>query len=302
MNGILNQVQSLDLAAVFHQITGNWESLMEISGIAAVILLVIAVLNCFLGLKLVKVWAALTGFGFGFLAGAGVSALFFGGMIPLIIGAVLGIALAVLFAWWHRGGVFLVAMLLGSTIAALILQPDSVIKLGICLGVGILLAIFAEFLIEPVMILLTSLFGGIAAGIAVSSFHILPETYVLYIVGIVLTVLGVLVQFMLESGRRRKQHVAKANKIREAESTENEVDRARYIIDHLDELEDEEEYEDDEYSDEDEEEYEDDEYLDDEEEDFGDDEDLDDEYLDDEEEDFEDDEYLDDDDIEFIDL
>ena len=46
--------------------------------------------------------------------------------------------------------------------------------------------------------------------------------------------------------------MAKAKRIRDAESTENEVDRARYIIDHLDEVEDEVEYdEDDEYLDED---------------------------------------------------
>ena len=171
--------------------------------------------------------------------------------------------------------------------------------------VSLILAIVAEFFSAPVVILLSSIYGGILAGVSVGA--LVPNfSLISYIAGVVATVLGIVVQFMLESRKKVKQNVAKAKRIRDAESTENEVDRARYIIDHLDEVEDEVEYdEDDEYLDDDE--YDDDEYLD--EDEYEDDnieyiedeeeyEDEDAEYLDEEEYEDEDAEYLDDEEYE----
>ena len=170
---------------------------------------------------------------------------------------------------------------------------------------SLILAIVAEFFSAPVVILLSSIYGGILAGVSVGA--LVPNfSLISYIAGVVATVLGIVVQFMLESRKKVKQNVAKAKRIRDAESTENEVDRARYIIDHLDEVEDEVEYdEDDEYLDDDE--YDDDEYLD--EDEYEDDnieyiedeeeyEDEDAEYLDEEEYEDEDAEYLDDEEYE----
>lgn len=47
----------------------------------------------------------------------------------------------------------------------------------------------------------------------------------------VLAVLGILVQFLMESGKRQKLHLKKAAEIREQNSTENEVDKARALLD-----------------------------------------------------------------------
>lgn len=239
MDWILSQLQSLHFDDIFIQITGRGEPVIRINEVAAVVVLIVALLNCFLGLKLLRVWSALCGLGSGFLIGsAGGFALTGAGTASLIIGGVLGAALAVLLAWWRRGGVFVVSFLLGTGIMVLILNPDNLIKLVICLAVGVVMGIMAEILTAPVVILLTGLQGGMAAGAAVVALEILPWPYTIYLVGIVFTVLGIAVQFALESGRKVRINIANANKIRQAESTENEVDRARYIIDHLDELED----------------------------------------------------------------
>ena len=186
-----------------------------------------------------------------------------------------------------------------------VLGSKQLLLTGIVAVVSLILAIVAEFFSAPVVILLSSIYGGILAGVSVGA--LVPNfSLISYIAGVVATVLGIVVQFMLESRKKVKQNVAKAKRIRDAESTENEVDRARYIIDHLDEVEDEVEYdEDDEYLDDDE--YDDDEYLDEDEyedvnieyiEDEEEYEDEDAEYLDEEEYEDEDAEYLDDEEYE----
>ena len=188
-----------------------------------------------------------------------------------------------------------------------VLGSKQLLLTGIVAVVSLILAIVAEFFSAPVVILLSSIYGGILAGVSVGA--LVPNfSLISYIAGVVATVLGIVVQFMLESRKKVKQNVAKAKRIRDAESTENEVDRARYIIDHLDEVEDEVEYdEDDEYLDDDEYDDEDDEYLD--EDEYEDDnieyiedeeeyEDEDAEYLDEEEYEDEDAEYLDDEEYE----
>ena len=199
----------------------------------------------------------------------------------------------------------MVTLVFGLNSVVGVLGSKQLLLTGIVAVVSLILAIVAEFFSAPVVILLSSIYGGILAGVSVGA--LVPNfSLISYIAGVVATVLGIVVQFMLESRKKVKQNVAKAKRIRDAESTENEVDRARYIIDHLDEVEDEVEYdEDDEYLDDDE--YDDDEYLD--EDEYEDDnieyiedeeeyEDEDAEYLDEEEYEDEDAEYLDDEEYE----
>ncbi|MFQ9415312.1 MAG: hypothetical protein ACLR1N_02310 [Bifidobacterium pseudocatenulatum] len=68
-------------------------------------------------------------------------------------------------------------------------------------------AIVAEFFSAPVAILLSSIYGGILAGVSVGA--LVPNfSLISYIAGVVATVLGIVVQFMLES-RKSKQNVRK---------------------------------------------------------------------------------------------
>ena len=92
----------------------------------------------------------------------------------------------------------------------------------------------AEFFTAPGIILLTALHGGMMAGVALGTFESFSGSYLIYVIGVLLTALGIVVQFLLEFRHKTRQGVAKADQIREKESTANEVARARGIVDDLD--------------------------------------------------------------------
>ena len=311
MNEVINQLQNLNLESLGGTYAEKIDWIRQAGMIPAIVILAVAVITCFFGWKLIRVWGALSGFEIGAVIGEVAGSMIFGinekAVFAAMAGAVIGL---ILFAVWKRGAIFVVTLIFGLNSVLGVLGSKQLLITGIVAVVSLILAIVAEFFSAPVVILLSSIYGGILTGVSVGA--LVPNfSLISYIAGVVATVLGIVVQFMLESRKKVKQNVAKAKKIRDAESTENEVDRARYIIDHLDEVEDEVEYdeddeyledEDDEYLDEDEYEDDDIEYIEDEEEY----EDEDAEYLDEEEYEDEDAEYLDeeeyeDEDAEYLD-
>ena len=308
MNEVINQLQNLNLESLGGTYAEKIDWIRQEGMIPAIVILAVAVITCFFGWKLIRVWGALSGFEIGAAIGGVAGSVIFGinekAVFAAMAGAVIGL---ILFAVWKRGAIFVVTLVFGLNSVLGVLGSKQLLLTGIVAVVSLILAIVAEFFSAPVVILLSSIYGGIFAGVSVGA--LVPNfSLISYIAGVVATVLGIVVQFMLESRKKVKQNVAKAKRIRDAESTENEVDRARYIIDHLDEVEDEVEYdEDDEYLDDDEYDDEDDEYLD--EDEYEDDnieyiedeeeyEDEDAEYLDEEEYEDEDAEYLDDEEYE----
>lgn len=84
-------------------------------------------------------------------------------------------------------------------------------------------------------ILSTACCGAVIAGPAV--YYLLPDTGMDVLVRILLCTLfgagGVLVQLLLESKKRKKQSLKKAEEIRNEISTENEVERARAAMNDL---------------------------------------------------------------------
>ena len=87
---------------------------------------VIGFLWCFLGLKLVRLWAALLGFFMGFVLGCGAAmALNLTMTVSLVIGGVVGILLAVLSAWLYHVGVFLVVWAAGISVSLTVVRPEN---------------------------------------------------------------------------------------------------------------------------------------------------------------------------------
>ena len=248
--------------------------MIMLAGAAAV-----GLLFCFFGLKMVRFWAAVFGLSVGF-AGGSYLASYFGleGYIPLIIGGVAGVILAVLGGVFYRAGVFLVAWIVGIAGSAYFLQPKDWIFALICLAIGLVIALITLKFAEPVTMLVTAIFGGALAGQA--GYILLPMKNLMIQIAmiVVLIILGILIQFLLESKRRKRLHLKKADEIRKTTSVANEVDKARAMMEDLDqeksggydeeedeildlnEIEDEEydEEDDEEYDEEDDEEYEDD--------------------------------------------
>lgn len=238
MGSIIEMIQSVDLGKVFYQVINGKGTGISITPAVAIALLAAAVILCFLGIKLVRVCAALAGLGSGFLLGLSVGELFLAPSQAMIAGLVLGVVLGGLLAWWYRGGVFVVVFLLTVNLLNLILHPHTPVVWICCAAAGILAAVLAEFFTAPVIILLTALHGGMMAGLALGTFESFSGSYLIYVIGVLLTAIGIVVQFLLEFRHKTRQGVAKADQIREKESTANEVARARGIVDGLDDLDD----------------------------------------------------------------
>ena len=201
---------------------GMADKLAEIVLISLGITVLLGILSCFFGLKLARFWSFLTVFVIGTGAAAAVAMQITSDeTLSGIIGLAAGIILAIVFAILKRAGMFVTAFVLGAALSIYWLRPANLIWLLVCVGIGLVFALLTIKLFVPVLMLLTGVTGAVCisqAGTVLLAFA-------------VLAVLGILVQFLMESGKRQKLHLKKAAEIREQNSTENEVDKARALLD-----------------------------------------------------------------------
>lgn len=223
---------------------GVADSFTEIIMISLGVIVLLGILSAFFGLRLVRFWSFLIAFvtGTGIAAGA---AFYFmkNGRISAIIGLGVGLILAIVFAVLKRAGVFLTALAFGTMMSVYWIRPADWIWLLLCVGIGLLCALLTIRLSVPVLILLTGVAGAgcisRAGANLLENVGIKLEAWVITLIVVILAVLGVLVQFLMESRRRQKLHLKKAAEIREKNSTENEVDKARALLDEEIEIQEE---------------------------------------------------------------
>lgn len=200
--------------------------------IALIVTTVIGIFLSMFGLKLIRLWSALLGLAAG--AGIGFAVTELAGLEPMIVvGATIGggIVLAFLAGFFYRFGIFLLALLSGTYIAILFVNPQDWIFLGVCLAIGIVIALLALKFVEPIMIVVTSIIGGVLAGDAIATLAELDNPIFRYGLMVLVAIVGGIIQFTLESGKRKKKNLKKAAEIREQNSTENEVEKARAMFD-----------------------------------------------------------------------
>ena len=200
--------------------------------IALIITTVIGIFLSMFGLKLIRLWSALLGLVAG--AGIGFTVTELAGLEPMIVvGSTIGggIVLAFLAGFFYRFGIFLLALLSGTYIAILFVNPQDWIFLGVCLAIGIVIALLALKFVEPIMIVVTSIIGGVLAGDAIATLAELDNPIFRYGLMVLIAIVGGIIQFTLESGKRKKKNLKKAAEIREQNSTENEVEKARAMFD-----------------------------------------------------------------------
>lgn len=200
-------------------------------GAAAAI--VIGLLVCFFGLKLVKVLGALVGFFLGAAIGGaagfiiGLSGLAFAGVV--VAG---GIIFGVLSWFLYRVGVFLLVLVETFGVAVTILKPESWIPAAIGLAVALVLAILAAIYVEPFVIVVTGLAGGIAAGSNIAVLAGLGDSsWIGLVIGVAIAVIGIIVQFMMQSRKVGKKEKNYSEKVKEQDSMESEVEKARHLLD-----------------------------------------------------------------------
>lgn len=242
MNTIYETIQGInlpDISAALSELEQRAHELTQTEMIGLAAAAAAGLLLCLFGLKVVRLWAALMGLTAGFFAGfsaadaAGADA-----VICMTAGIAAGIILAILGSALYRLGVFLTVFLSVSLFCFHLMTPDNRMLTGICLVIGLVAAILSMKFLEIITILATALLGAVIAGPAVC--WLLPATGMDWLVRIVLCTLfgalGVLVQLLLESKKRKKQNLKKAAEIRQETSTADEVERARAVIDDLDSM------------------------------------------------------------------
>ena len=195
--------------------------------------IVVGLLICFFGLKLVKFLGALVGFFVGALIGAvialvaGLDGLAFAGVVVAA-----GVILAVLSWFLYRIGVFFLVFLQVLGIAFSILQPQSVVLTGVCAVAALVVAILAVIYVEPFVIIVTGLSGGVTAGTNIAVLAGLGENVWIGIgIGAVIAVIGIIVQFMMHSRRVGKKEKNFSEHVKEQDSMESEVEKMRHLLD-----------------------------------------------------------------------
>ena len=188
---------------------GMADKLAEIVLISLGITVLLGILSCFFGLKLARFWSFLTVFVIGTGAAAAVAMQITSDeTLSGIIGLAAGIILAIVFAILKRAGMFVTAFVLGAALSIYWLRPANLIWLLVCVGIGLVFALLTIKLFVPVLMLLTGVTGAVcisqAGTVLLGHAGVELERWMVTLAFAVLAVLGILVQFLMESGKRQK--------------------------------------------------------------------------------------------------
>ena len=229
------------IGIVLKDIMGN--SAVFIAGKEAVIVsavsIVISVFIGILGLKLIRVWNAVIGFVAGALLGFAVTYLMGLEAVPVLIAAgVAGLVFAILNSVFKKFGAFWVCFLgMAGTVLA-ITNAGNWIMLAVCGAVGLIFAILAMIWFEPFVIIATALAGGFGAGMMIYDLAGLKNVIFMWIISIVITFIGIVIQFIMKSSEINKKQVRRANAIKKETSKEEEIEMARTMLIDLDDDDD----------------------------------------------------------------
>ena len=242
MNEILEQIQNFDLHSVISELGESGHVLTQTEIIVLAAAAVAGILLAMFGFRIVRFWSGLLGLLAGLAGGA--AAAFYAGMDEAYVwipGAVLGIVLAALGAKLYRFGVFLTAWIAVGAVCQYVIRPSDWMWTAGCAAAGLIAGLFAIKFVKAVTILATAVFGGAISGTAL--YYLLPLKWEWFhvLLCVLLGAVGALIQILFVSGRRKKQNLKKAAEIREANSTENEVEKARALVEDLEKEEESDE-------------------------------------------------------------
>ncbi|MBU3177168.1 DUF4203 domain-containing protein [Clostridium estertheticum] len=184
--------------SVLQQLNSMVEDPTGISGFASECIRIIAVvtflftfLQCFLGYKLFKFWVAICGFfTFGIMGGV-VSNISSdnAGMLMLIV-ILSGLLGAFITFKLYKLGIFILCGFMGFLLGYVLTQS---ITLGIIMA--LVLGVLSVFFVRPVIIVSTSLLGGLIAGISLAKVLGISSFATSIIIGVLFAIFGMLVQF-----------------------------------------------------------------------------------------------------------
>ena len=181
------------------------EELGNVQISTAGVTLVIGVLNCFLGYRLLKAWVGLTGFTAGAVLAYSLVSRYTGNSL-VQIGAIVagGLLLGLLAFHIYRFGVFLMCTAIGTTAVSILLQPKDSLRFMICLGIGVLIGLLGMAFVKPMVILNTALGGGFSIAASVAGLLKQEADLKILILGAVLASTGIGVQIAVSGNQDKK--------------------------------------------------------------------------------------------------
>ena len=185
------------------------------------ILVIIGALYCFLGCKIFKLQMAIAGFIAGLVLGL---YLFIGAaatlLIAIVIGIVIGIACAIAAFQFFRVGIFISVGLLGFVAGYLLL--NNIIAAFI---LGIIVGIVGFFNGYHVIIISSSVFGGVVLGMGLT-FLFDVNIIIFYALSAILIGCGLWVQYKINRADEWKEKTSKYHSARDGSITQN-VDKKK---------------------------------------------------------------------------
>lgn len=185
------------------QRAGEMERIGQIMTIVYGVICVFGILNCFLGYRILRFWMMIFGFLIG--AGAGFGVTYLSGVEDkmMIVGAMagLGIVLAIVSFLVYRAGIFVLGFGIGISLSIYLVHPTSSFSFFLCILVGVGLGILAMRYAKGVIIIGTSILGGVLAGVSIAKIGGLEQFPYGVGMAVGIALLGMLIQFAINKDR-----------------------------------------------------------------------------------------------------
>ena len=185
------------------QRAGEMERIGQIMTIVYGVICVFGILNCLLGYRILRFWMMIFGFLIG--AGAGFGVTYLSGVEDkmMIVGAMagLGIVLAIVSFLVYRAGIFVLGFGIGISLSIYLVHPTSSFSFFLCILVGVGLGILAMRYAKGVIIIGTSILGGVLAGFSIAKIGGLEQFPYGIGMAVGIALLGMLIQFAINKDR-----------------------------------------------------------------------------------------------------
>ncbi len=170
-----------------------------------VLSILLSLLNCFFGYKLLRLWTTLLGFLIGGVGAYLVASAFgFEMTWAVLIGFVGATVVGALSFSIYRFGVFLFTFIMGLGMGLQLFQQNETAAWisGVLLGIGF--AILSVSYIRQIVIVSSSLSGGVNAGADLGTLFHVGGLWTVYLIEAVLVILGILVQLRMTKTKKKR--------------------------------------------------------------------------------------------------
>ena len=174
------------------------------------VILVFGILNCVFGYRLLRFWMMIGGFCVG--AGLALIVVHTMGMqeksTMLIAALATGVVFAVIAFLIYKAGVFILAAGIGWALSIYFLHPTSSASFFACILIGVALGSMAVKYCREVLIVATSLIGGVMSGVSLAKLGNLEDIPYGLGMSVGFAVLGMLIQFAINKPVSDEEYAA----------------------------------------------------------------------------------------------